>query len=361
MPPDFADAPQTPLAHAPSVALQGQVNVDVSEGILAMRIEEDVEGLYQCELELGNWGPVGQAIDFLYFDRQTIDFGMPLDVKLGSDTLFSGTITALEGGFPEGSPPVISVLAEDGLQEFRMTRRTRTFESVTDVSVFNQVAGEHGLATDVQAPGPTYRVLTQLAQSDLAFLRERARSIDAELWIDSGTLKVRPRASRNTATASLSYGRDLRSMTVIADLAGQRSDLTVSGWDVAAKAAISEASDDGVLGSELNGDTSGASILAAALSARHENVAHAVPLSTDEARARSQALYRQAARRFLRGHCIAETSAQLQVGAHLTVDGLGDLFTGQYYVSHAVHRYNRKSGLQTELTLERPGLGSPPA
>ena len=225
--------------------------------------------------------------------------------------------------------------------------------------MFNQIAGEHGLSPDVQAPGPTYRVITQLAQSDLAFLRERARSIDAELWIANGTLTVRPRASRKSATASLGYGRELRSITVIADLAGQRSDVTVSGWDVSAKAAISQTSDDSVLGNELGADTSGASILASAFSPRHENVAHAVPLSSDEATARSRALYRQAARRFVRAHCVAQTSHQLQVGAHVTVDGLGDLFTGQYYVSRSIHQFNRKSGLQTDLTLERPGLGSP--
>jgi hypothetical protein len=357
VPPD--DAPQTPLARAPSVSLNGQANTDVTEGVLAMRIEEDVAGMYRCELTLGNWGPVSQGVDFLYFDRQTIDFGMALEVRLGTSPLFSGAVSALEGEFPEGSPPVIHVLAEDGLQQFRMTRRTRTFADVTDQSVFSQVAGEHGLQTDVQASGPTHRVLTQLAQSDLAFLRERARAIDAELWIADKTLKVRSRASRNTATASLGYGREVRSIQVCADLAGQRTDVTVSGWDVGAKAAISETADDGVLASELGSDASGASILASAFSSRHETVAHAVPLSRDEASARSQALFRQAARRFIRGHCVAETTPDLIVGAHLTLDGLGDLFTGQYYLSHAVHRYDRKRGLLSELTVERPGLGSP--
>jgi len=360
VPPDATDdAPQTPLARKPSVVLKGQVNTDVSEGITAVRIEEDIEGMYRCEMTLGNWGPVGPTTNFLYFDRKTIDFGMALDINLGTETVFSGAITALEGEFPEGSPPILHVLAEDSLQAFRMTRRTRTFADASDATVFNQIAGEYGLKADVQAPGPTYRVLTQLAQSDLAFLRERARSIDAELWIASGTLTVRPHASRTTATASLSYGRELRSMTVLADLAGQRSDVTVSGWNVATKAAISETAGDGVLGSELGSDTSGASILATAFSTRHENVSHAIPLSTDEAQARSQALYRQAARRFVRAHCTAQTNSKLRVGTHVTIDGLGDLFTGLYYIVHSVLEYNRKSGLLSNLILERPGIGSP--
>jgi phage protein D len=146
-------------------------------------------------------------------------------------------------------------------------------------------------------------------------------------------------------------------VTVTADLAGQRTDVTVGGWDVGAKAAISELTGDGALGNELQGDLSGASVLASTLSPRHEYVAHAVPLSTAEARARSQALFLQAARRFLRGYVVAETSSKLRVGARVSLDGLGDLFSGEYYVSHAVHRFDRADGLRTELTVERPGLG----
>lgn len=322
-----------------------------------MRVEEDVEGLYRCEVQFGNWGLTGNNVGFLFFDRQTLDFGASFAVQLGAQTLFEGKISALEGSFPEGSPPVITVLAEDGLEQLRRTRRTRTFADVTDATVFNTVASDHSLTADVQAPGPTYRVLTQLAQSDLAFARERARAIDAELWIARKTLSVRPHAARTTATSALSYGRELRSLTIAADLAGQCTDVTVGGWDVAAKTAISETSGDAALGNELQGNLSGASTLARAFAARHEYVAHASPLTTAEARARSQALFRQAARRFVRGYAIAETSVKLRVGTRVTLDGVGDLFSGEYYVTHVVHRFDRTDGLRTELTVERPGLG----
>jgi phage protein D len=359
MPVDTASlsAPDGRIATIPGISIGGQANSDLTAELIAIRIEEDVDGLYRCDATFGNWGLVGNNLSFLFFDRQTLDFGASFAVQLGSNSLFAGKIGALEAGFPEGAPPVITVLAEDGLEELRKTRRTRAFADVTDAAVFNTIASDHGLTADVQVTGPTYRVLTQLAQSDLAFARERARAIDAELWLTGQTMTVRPRASRNTDTATLSYGRELRTMTVAADLAGQRTDVTVGGWDVAAKAAISELTDDSALGNELQGNLSGASILGSALSPRHEYVAHAVPLTTAEARARSQALFLQAARRFVRGHIVAETSSKLQVGAHITIDGLGDLFSGEYYVSQAVHRFDRADGLRTELTVERPGLG----
>ena len=77
-----------------------------------------------------------------------------------------------------------------------MTRRTRAFADVSDADVASQIAGDHGLQRDVGVGGPTHRVLAQLNQSDLAFLRERARALDAELWISARECSSCSRAAR---------------------------------------------------------------------------------------------------------------------------------------------------------------------
>src|SRR5262245_17040808 len=107
----------------PVFEVGGQDNPDLAAGLLALLVVETAGGLYRCEALFGNWGASG----FRYFDRRTLDFGKTFQVKLGSDKLFDGRITALEARFPEGGPPQINVLAEDRLQDLRMTRRTRTF------------------------------------------------------------------------------------------------------------------------------------------------------------------------------------------------------------------------------------------
>ena len=123
---------------------------------------------------------------------------------LGTTTLFVGKITALEARYPEGNSPSLVVLAEDRFQDLRMTRRTRTFADVYRLAtVFSQIAGDHGLTPDVGVTGPTYKVLAQVNQSDLAFMRERARALDAELWVTDSTLSVQPRSSRGGSPVTL--------------------------------------------------------------------------------------------------------------------------------------------------------------
>jgi uncharacterized protein len=344
-------------AARPSLAVDGQDKPDLAQGLIELLIHENTDGLYRCEVTFGNWGTVNNRIDFLYFDRAVLDFGKSLAVKLGTDTIFDGRIMALQAIFPEGKPPCLAVLAEDRLQDLRMTRRTRTFNDVSDADIANQLAGDHGLTPSIDADGPTHKVLAQVNRSDLAFLRDRARSIDAELWIDGRTLHMQAHSRRTGTAVQLAYGKELHSFSALADLAHQRSSVTVSGWDVQAKTGLHEDADDSIMRAELGSDLSGAATLQSSLGLRKEMLAHTVPVTSDEARATAEAHYKSIARRFVVGHGVADTAANLRVGASVDLRGLGPLFSGTYYLSEVRTRFDGVHGLRSELLAERPGLG----
>lgn len=343
----------------PTITIAGHDEPQLAQRLLSMLIAEDTHGLYRCEAVFGNWDQKDKSVGFLYFDRRLLDFGKTMQVKLGKDVLFDGRIMGLEGHFPQGSPPELTLLVEDRFQDLRMTRRTRTFSKVSDADVFNQIANEHGLRSSVDVHGPRYNVLAQVNQSDLAFLRERARAIDAEVWMDGNTLHAQRRTNRAQGTLKMSYGKDLREFSVLADLAMQRTGVTVNGWDVSSKSGLQHEATDATINGELNGGTSGASILASALGQRKESLAHTAPLTGEEAQAIAEAYFKLNARRFVTGHGIAETSSQLRVGSTLDLDGLGPLFNGKYYVSEVKHLFDGCNGIRSEFTAERPGLGNP--
>lgn len=342
-----------------TVLLDGTEAPALTDGQLRLRVREDVHGLYDCELEVGNWGPSGGQPGFLFFDRRLVDFGKRLSLTFADKPIFSGRITGIEGRYPEGNAPSLAILAEDGFQDLRMTRRTRTFANVSDRDIVTAIAGEHGLTPSVGVDGPQYRVLAQVNQSDLAFLRERARAIDAELWIADTTLNMQPRSKRAGAKLTLTYGKELREFHVIADLAGQATSVEVTGWDVAAKQAIDARADDGAVAGELGAGLSGPSVLRSAFGERRDTLASAVPQTAAEARARATALMKRRTRRFLVGNGTAQTQPELRVGTTVTLAGLGPLFAGDFYLAAVTHRFDGAGGLRTELTVERPGLGRP--
>ena len=341
----------------PSFVVDGQARTQLADGLLSMTIAENVDGLYRCEATFGNWGAgTGTTLDYLYFDRKLLDFGKTFVVKLDSDTLFEGAVTGLEGQFPSGRAPEITVLAEDRLQDLRMTRRTRTFADMSDADAMKQIAGDQGLTADVTVTGPTHKVIAQVNQSDLAFIRARAHALGAEVWVDGKTLRVKARADRGQNTVTLAYRIDLSAFSVLADLAHQRTTVTVSGWDVKGKSAITHDATDSTVGGELDGGKSGASLLKTAFGERKETIAHAVPLTTDAAQRAAEAEFKLRARRFITAHGVASTTAAIKVGAKADVKGVGPLFSGKYYLTDVRHLFDG-NGLRSEFTGERAGLG----
>jgi phage protein D len=342
----------------PTINLDNRDRPELSDGLLGLTIVENTAGLYRCEAMFGNWGTTtgGGRIGWVYFDRQVLDFGKPLKVLHGDNLLFEGRIMALEGLFPESGPRSITALAEDRFQDLRMTRRTRAFVDVTDADVVRRIAGDHGLTADVDLPTVQHKLVAQVNQSDLAFLRERARGIDAELWMEGTTLHAVRHSARGGQPSELVYRQQLREFAALADLAEQRTSVTVAGWDVASKQGITHEATSSTISGELNGDVSGVSILQQALGARKEQLSHTVPLTTAQAQSEAESFFRIGARRFVTVRGLAEVQPTLHAGSYLRVAEVGPLFSGRYYVTEVRHVFDR-TGIRTEFTAERAGIG----
>ncbi len=349
-------------ASRPVVSVGGRVESALGDSLLvSLLIEETTLGLFRCEARFGNWGPRGEGAGFLLFGRDVLDFGRDFAVQLGppggTRRLFSGRIMGLEASFPPGAAPEITVLAEDRFQDLRMTRRTRAFEQASDVDILSRIAGDHGLTPQIDLSGPTHRALVQLDQSDLAFMRERAAAVGAEIWIEDRTLHAAAAARRDAGRVELAYAAGLLEFRVLADLAQQRSRIRVSGWDVRAKEGYAEEAGPDEVAAETGAGQGGAAALQAALGERIGSHAFAAAPSREVARAEARARFARAARRFLTGVGVADGRPDIRVGTTLELKGLGPLFEGSYRATRVCHRFDLAEGYRTEFEVERAAIG----
>jgi phage protein D len=326
-------------------------------GLVRLVCGENEAGLSHCEAEFSNWGEHQGATGFIWFDRGTLDFGRDFALTIGSVTVFDGRVMAIEGRFPAQAPPTVVVRAEDRLQDLRMTRRTRCFERMRDADIVRRIAGDHGMSADTDLDTPACAVVTQINQSDLAFLRQRALLADADVWIEGKTLFVHRRGARTRAGLELVHGARLRQFTVAADLAHQRTAVVCGGWDVGAKSAIAAEAGAATLAGETSAGLGGPDVLRQALGERKDAVAHCVPCDEAIARGIAAAHLRAMARRFVRGRGTADADARVHVGRRITLSGLGPLFSGAYDVVESCHRFDTAVGLRSEFVVERPWIG----
>jgi phage protein D len=355
----------TAYASAPTLTIGGTVDVLAQENLLSLAVEEDTVGLCWCEATFRNWGIRRGAPDYLYLSRDVIDFGTTFSVTFGPEPdqreVFAGKVTAVQADYPASDVAQATILAEDGLQGLRMTRRTRTFTPHSSTSdIADQIAREHGLTAEVDLDGPTRAVTAQLNTSDLAFLRGLARSDDGEVWLNGTALHVARRPDRDAGgdAIRLTYGGNLLAFSVRADLAHQISEITVTGWSVADKDAVNETADSSSLGGELGSLTGGSTVLADTLGERKERVVRAMPLASDDARAWAKAAYLEKARQFVCGSGSTGGTPHARVGGRVTLEGLGPMFNGDYTITRTRHSFDITHGYRTHFDVERAGIGA---
>ena len=347
------------VSSRPEILVEGTRKTVLESGLNSLSIRMAEGRIADCEAEFSNWGnkPDG-SVGWTLFDGGILDFGRKIQFKLGDGSLFEGRILAIEGRFPSNAPPVLVVRADDGLQALRMVRRTRSFEQLSDADAIQRIANDHGIDADIDMPGPTHSVLVQSNQTDLAFIQERARHRDADIWMQDGKLHARPRASRQDCGAELVLARNLLSFSASADLAHQRTELVVSGWDVAKKTEISVRIGSDALSRESSLGRTGVDILQQQFGDRVDSANHGSPIDDQEADDWGKARFLACARRFARGRGVANADARLVPGSRVGIRGVGPLFEGEWDLVDSEHRFDGESGLRTEFVVERAWIGN---
>ncbi len=345
---------------SPIFEIEGEVKGELTRDVLRLEIEETTAGLKTLSLRLTAQGAAGRSPEQhqLYLDGSIVDFGKKISVVLGAPpaahTVFTGWISALQAEFEEGQPPEATLFAEDKLMKLRMTRRMKTYENMSDADIATAIAAEHGLTPEVAADGPSYDRVQQWNMSDLAFLRERARKIQAEVWVEEETLHFKTRSRRNATALTLVQGNHLIKLCARADLAHQRTKVKVSGYDASRREMIEEeASEDAILAEVAEGLT-GVSVLERAFGERISYRVREAPLISGEAADWARAEMLRRARGFVTVTGVTRGSAQMVVGSRLTLERTGHPFEGGgYYVTRVCHTYDLQSGFRTHFEAER--------
>jgi len=345
---------------APVFKVSGDVRGEIARDLSMLEIEEATDGMKTMALRLIAQGPRDNAPEEqqLYLDGQIVDLGKAIEVSIGpgdaSRTVFKGTISAIEAMFSAGPEPHVSIFAEDALMNLRMTRRMKTWENVSDADIANQIASENGLTADTSAPGPTYKVVQQWNQSDLAFLRERARLIQAEVWFENDKLCFKTRGNRSGTSMTLVQGARLINVHVRADLAHQRTKVKTSGYDASARDTIDEEAGPEAIQGEISGGRTGPAVLQQAFGERVSYRVRENPIAGGEASAWAKAEMLRRCRGFVIAVGTTDGSPDMVVGSTLHLDRVGAPFNGDgYYVTRVSHTYDLSSGHRTHFEAER--------
>lgn len=357
---------RTPLmvASRPQLALDGRRSERLEADLIRLETHADASGLARLEAVFLNWDSrePGGAVDYVHFDRQAIDFGRQLRVSFAvgqpPQVVFEGLVSGMGADYPELRPPEFTLLAEDRLLGLQLRQRTRLSEDSSDAAIVNQIAREAGLLAQVDGgEGRQHPQLLQVNQSELEALRQRLP--DHLIRFSDGQLRVSTADTETEPPLQLTRQNQLLRFTVLADLAQQRGEVRVHGWDVNAKRAIHETAGAWAVRREAPGRI-GADVVAEVFPDAAEDLHLEAPVTADEARQRAEARMRQRSRRFVRGRGVTLGTPSLRVGSRLDLVDLGPWFSGTYLVTAVSHRFDQASGYRTHFEAQRSQLEEAP-
>jgi phage protein D len=270
-------------------------------------------------------------------------------------SLIKGEITGLEPQFGEGMIAELMIRGYDKSHRLYRESKSKAFINIKDSDLAGQIAGNAGLASQIDTTSTVYNHLYQHNQTDLEFLMQRAWRIGYECFVADGKLYFR-RPPSGSASVSLTWGDNLLSFRIRASLAEQVDEVIVKGWDPGGMQPIVGRAQSGQLYPQI-GDSKDGAQWASSFGQGKVVIVNQPVVSQPEADALAAARLNEISGAFIEAEGIAYRSPDIKAGQWVRIDALGRRFTGSYLVTSATHMFSPE-GLKTIFTVRgsRTGL-----
>lgn len=335
---------------AGTVRLKENVMRDVTQ----VTYSDNIKQIDSFEITINNWD--AEKKTFKYIDKDTFDPGKELQLWMGyyergNDTLekmITGEITGLRPSFPTSGQPTLAISGLNLLHKFRKKQETQAYEKNNHREIVQNIANRIGAEiigdlADVQE----YKYLLQKNEYDIVFLMNRAREVGYELFVEEGgdqpVLNFRPSTDAKTVPFEFKYGASLIQFQPNLSIANQVGKVTVTGSSGAAKKKGIKCT---ATREKLKIKTPDR--FRAAIDKREEKITDRTVESDAEALRLATQKLEDNAKELITGSGSVVGLPSLRAGSAVEITGVGELFSGRYFVTSTTHTIN-DSGYTTQF------------
>jgi phage protein D len=308
--------------------------------IIAVTVYEDVGVPGMFTLRLYNWDM--DKLQVKWVDDANFAEGSPVEIQMGYQdsglkSMIVGEITGLEPAFNSDEPFSLTVRGYDCRHRLLRGRKTRSFAEMTDSGIAEKIAQEAKLTSKVVDSKVKLEYVLQHNQTDMEFLQERARRIGYEVIVLGKELNFRPQQIARPEVLTLSLEDDIVEFYPRSSTLAQVGQVMVRSWDPKTKEAIIAQAQAGKETSTMGGSNSGPQTADKAFGASISSSVNWPMFSQAEADQSALGWFNDMALAYIGGEGLCQGRTELRAGAVVKIEGLGERFSGSYYVVSTRH------------------------
>jgi len=227
------------------------------------------------------------------------------------------------------------------------------------------ISNYSGLSSDIEATSTEYKELVQYYCSDWDFLLSRADANGLLVCIEDAKLTVQSPQTDATAELKVTYGDDLIEFHADIDARTQLAEVNSASWDPSQQAVVEEQVSPQTLNSQ--GDLTSAD-LAKVIDLKSFRLQTPTVIETAALKDWATGKQIKSGLARIRGHMKFQGSTKAVIGALIELDGVGNRFNGNVFVSSVKHEINHHNwitevefGMSPDWFAEQRNLVAPPA
>jgi phage protein D len=347
--------------------MANNLNPDVKIKIDNKEISQDMEEKF-IKLKVSSSANAMDMAKIVFLDtldcevqkKSEIAIGKSISISLGYDSklkeIFVGEIYRIDYNFSINKMNRIELVCFDKLFKLNRIRHSQAFVKMKDSDIAKKLAAEAGLQCDVDATKQTIDYLFQNNQTNLDFLKMRAKRIGYEVAIDgSKFIFKKDRYSKNSKCVTLNWGEGLIEFSAKVDSSNVLEEIVVSSWDPVKKEGVEGKAVAGNEAKVASPKKKGTQEVKSKIKDKAKNYKIDIPnLKASEAKSIAKAELARRSMDFLTatGTCVG--NPDIKASKIITIKNVGTIVSGDYYVVSCEHLYGA-NGYKTIFEAKNNG------
>ena len=265
--------------------------------------------------------------------------------KDGISELIIGDITGLSCKYRRNQAPEVVISGQNLVHRLKRTIKNQAFSEMAVTDIISQLADNAGLSADVEDLTYEHPFALQHQKNDYEYLHILAERYDCYFTVFDTTLTFKRLQNNLAEDVVLEYGKTLLEFLPEADTSKLVSEVEVFAWNPATHEALSGNSTaqdiDSAGGAVINDQFGGAKTIHIDQYALDQNGIDQCAVD----------ILAQNTRDYVTGRGSTFGNPDIKAGTIVKVEGVGEKFSGKYYVLSATHTLVPLRGYKTSFVL----------